>query len=822
MVTKKHILWSLCIVWPFIVLLTYASTSTQISGNHIIMPLDDVYIHFQYARALAEGTPYVYNLGEPPTSGATSFIYPFVLGLGYTIGFTGLNLGLWALIVGAVMLGVSMALIILITRDLPYWLSLAAIIIFGGSGAIVWHFQSGMETGIVVAMTLATLTALMFDNPRWVALCAGGLALTRPEGSIMAGIVVLCYGGKLWLTAQTRRQTLWMLIPLGAFVIQPILNWTITGTLSASGNQAKSVLGVIPFDWGIAMGRIIDNLWRMWAQFLTDEQYTLFVLPPLALIGWLSLIPRRLTIAVILLGWFVTVSGAISTLDTAFWHFKRYQMPLIALITPLAMLGLWSLWQTIQLHQSGVIYRRYARYGIVALIAMMLIMTISNFREFLRLYAVNVQNVVAQPLPMAEWIRDNTPPDARIAVHDVGMMRYVGERHTLDMVGLTSPEAAEYWRHGPGAVGEWLLKERPDYVAAYTTARGLNYLVDTPLYNTGEALAGFTAIYHPADNVAVGAEFQGIYRVDWASIDSIQVNRPLQPSITALLGARIADVNVADLESEATVNYMWHSNPRLPGFATEFYTFNYVDCELSACTVTDGGRRITEYEDFTFNLPEAVQAQNLILVTRLHPATRGTFEVHANGQLIATRQIIEQPGQWLEIATYIPAVNAPTLNIRILPDVLYMPYYHWLYIAEETQHTDDESLSLASFQDGAIRLIEADLSHNDNTLRIQLSWQTNGMAYGDYKLFAHVYSDSSAMPVAQTDAYIASGTLPTGNWLKSVISDEIMVDLMGIESGSYTIAIGFYEATTFERLTPQSALWSVDENRLFIGEIDIP
>ena len=37
--------------------------------------------------------------------------------------------------------------------------------------------------------------------------------------------------------------------------------------------------------------------------------------------------------------WLLAGTAAISTLDTAFWHFKRYQMPLIALFFPLAGWG---------------------------------------------------------------------------------------------------------------------------------------------------------------------------------------------------------------------------------------------------------------------------------------------------------------------------------------------------------------------------------------------------------------------------------------------------------------------------------------------------
>src|SRR6185436_20951141 len=53
-----------------------------------VMPLDDTYIHFQYARVLATGHFMQYNPGQPPSSGATSFMYPALLAVGYILGFT--------------------------------------------------------------------------------------------------------------------------------------------------------------------------------------------------------------------------------------------------------------------------------------------------------------------------------------------------------------------------------------------------------------------------------------------------------------------------------------------------------------------------------------------------------------------------------------------------------------------------------------------------------------------------------------------------------------------------------------------------------------
>jgi len=38
------------------------------------VPLDDSYIHFQFARSFAEGHPFVYSPGAAPVAGATSLL----------------------------------------------------------------------------------------------------------------------------------------------------------------------------------------------------------------------------------------------------------------------------------------------------------------------------------------------------------------------------------------------------------------------------------------------------------------------------------------------------------------------------------------------------------------------------------------------------------------------------------------------------------------------------------------------------------------------------------------------------------------------------
>lgn len=841
--SKRDVLlaWLLYCMMAALIFMVYVAASVAESQGEIIMPLDDTYIHFQYARQITNLQPYVYNPGGEATSGATSFLYPYVLALGYAAGFDGLSLGVWAMAVGALALVVSAWIVCLLAGvwGLPLWAAWASGAIFMLNGAVSWHAMSGMETSLVVTLALALLYAIKARHIPATGLCASLLALMRPETGLMA---LLACAALLIHIAYNARKTrapfntvfiLWLLVPFVAFAVQPMINLILTGSASASGSQAKSILGTVPFYWDEVIQRILENFTRIWREFATGGGLYLPVfVPPLALVGWAALLRKDRLLALVMLAWLLIMTGAVATLDTAFWHFKRYQIPLMALMFPLAAGGAAVMVSWLSPHLKTAAVRRAAAMGALLLA---LALTLPSSGEFVRLYRVNVRNIAAQPLPMARWLAANTPPDAVVAVHDVGMMRYLGERTTLDMVGLTTPRAADSWRSGPGAVGEFLLAQDPppDYVAAYTTARGLNYLVDAGLYGT--LLAGFTATYDPADNVAVGAEFQGIYAVEAALFSRASHSAVAQHSIqTYIDGFTLVDeVNVANLEDERAHEYTWRDGERLPGFSTEFYAFESFDCDPDQCRVMDGGRRINGQEQFTL---ASTPGQDVILVTRVHPASAGHFAIYAGEAFVGTRVIPAIPGRWLEIPTLIPAqyVTENQTRIRIVPHTPsghYQPYHHWAWQGiASVPAAESLGQAAALFQDGDFGLILPDNTWQvqSGQLTLNIHWVTMQGAVGDYKVFVHLYDDINAPPIAQVDAYPGAGALPPGNWLPGVISDTLVVDLTQIPPGRYTIAVGLYEATSFERLLPGlgSAAETIqidpDARRVFIGEVNIP
>ncbi len=339
-----------------VVFVIYLSASLSAGHGDLVLPLDDTYIHFQYAKQLALGQPYVYNPGQAPTSGATSFLYPYLLAIGYLIGFQGLNLGLWAMLIGAFALLASLWLVYALVRHFggADWLAVGSALIFGLTGAVEWHFFSGMETGLVICFTLATLYAFAAQRFHGFILSASLLALIRPEASLLSLIAIVLWVADRIVGARhvvptpnkerPARSVQWLLlIPVLAAFVQPAVNLLVTGTPVATGNSVKSIFGLVPFYWDVVLGRILDNFAQMWLQFLTgvssrEGLYIPYLIGPLALIALLWALwkgpQRRVSLLVIL--WLLAGTAAISTLDTAFWHFKRYQMPLIALLFPMA------------------------------------------------------------------------------------------------------------------------------------------------------------------------------------------------------------------------------------------------------------------------------------------------------------------------------------------------------------------------------------------------------------------------------------------------------------------------------------------------------
>jgi hypothetical protein len=116
------------------------------TGGVPAVPLDDAYIHFQFARSFAVGKPLVYSPGCGAVGGATSLLWPLLLAPGYALGLRGHAIVWEAWALGFVSLGFLAHEAQRAARRLasPVGAAGAAVLVLS-FGANSWFAASGME-----------------------------------------------------------------------------------------------------------------------------------------------------------------------------------------------------------------------------------------------------------------------------------------------------------------------------------------------------------------------------------------------------------------------------------------------------------------------------------------------------------------------------------------------------------------------------------------------------------------------------------------------------------------------------------------------------
>ncbi|HLQ22218.1 MAG TPA: hypothetical protein VK132_03380, partial [Gemmatimonadales bacterium] len=82
-------------------------------------------------------------------------------------------------------------------------------------------------------------------------------------------------------------------------------------------------------------------------------------------------------------------------------------------------------------------------------------------------YAWAVQNIDAMQVQVGRWVAAHTPPDARLALNDVGAIAYVSRREVVDLMGLVTPAIVPYRRAGEAGVLRYLERTCPEYLIIF-------------------------------------------------------------------------------------------------------------------------------------------------------------------------------------------------------------------------------------------------------------------------------------------------------------------------------------------------------------------
>ena len=181
-------------------------------------PLDDVFIHFDFARSTARGYPFQWLDGHGYSSGGTSLLYPFVLAIGYWVGFRGLPLMVWAGVVASVSVLVVLMGGARMFRGLPAWTKYLAPPFLLCTGVLDWTLFSGMEVALFLGLWAIALVAwddlLQIREASLVRPLAVGLGVacllcvaTRPEAVPIVMIFSLSATTSTQLMAQPHNRS---------------------------------------------------------------------------------------------------------------------------------------------------------------------------------------------------------------------------------------------------------------------------------------------------------------------------------------------------------------------------------------------------------------------------------------------------------------------------------------------------------------------------------------------------------------------------------------------------------------------------------------
>ena len=645
------------------------------------VPLDDAYIHFQYARALAEGRFFAFLPGDEYTSGATSLLWPAMLAPWYLVGLrdTAIIWAAWGY--GWLFLGLLAVEVVRLARPLlgpgPALGAAAATLGFGG---YTWFAASGMEVSPLawlLAVTARLAAAWMEGDRRparrWQLLAAATAGpLLRPEGMIGSAIVLVAL--LLWpapagaaahpLAARLPpglRRRLWAAGALLGPALPPLINRVLTGHFATTTTQVKW-LGLNPYYGGVNFwASTRANLTTFYTFLLDGREWSAIFLPPgsrpvalaaIGAIGYAAWRSRRWERAALVL--LLAASMALPTTYLSFlWNRLRYLWPFAFAWC----IGLGALGRAVADLAAVIRPRFVGAAGVLAglgagLLAHHLPWSMDDVAQSAS--AIHRQQVV-----LGRWAATHLPAAARIGVNDTGAIAYFSGRRVFDVVGLTTPREARYWVAGAGSRFEHYERLHtaspellPTHFIVYPHWMACDAVLGRELTRatvTDQSILGGTTM------IAHEARYDRLHTGD----------RPELP----LPGTLVDELDVSDLESESEHHY-------------DVAIGGGTDADnLVRSTVTnlgterhDAGRGKRARDRFMVRLP----AGGGRLVARWGALSGASLAVKVDGREVSVLEL--EPTGWVEQTLEISGSGAPaTIEVESRDGRSFISMHYWTY-----------------------------------------------------------------------------------------------------------------------------------------------
>jgi hypothetical protein len=602
----------------------------EATGGTPAVPLDDAFIHFQYARSFWEGRGLSYSPGAEPAAGATSLLWPLLLTLPYGLGLREESIIWAAWLFGFVALGflaheTRRSCDRLLSRDGALAAELM-VLAFGGN---VWFAASGMEVIPLawILMRSARRAASWWESgaprsrPTELVVLAVLAPLLRPEGALSSVSLAAVI-----LAGARGRSRLFGLAALGAPLLPALVNLAAAGTTTTT-TAAVKWLPMSPYldaaeivttareNVAVLFGTLLDG--KIWSAVFLPERAGLVLWPAVPALIALG-VARRARVRGALLAAVALGMLLPTTYDSFLWNRLRYLWPFVA---P------WFIGVAALAEGAGALAARLdpalARLRLLASGAAIGAL-VSHLGWTLEDLGTSADAIRKQQASLGHWARHALSKDAVLGVNDTGAIAYFSERRTFDVVGLTTAGEARYWAAGAGSRFEHYERLGPDvlpgYFIVYPEWFALPVLLGDKL--TERSVPGATIL---------GGVTMEAHVADYSSFGSGA--HPLDPS---LRGCKLLDtLDVADLESERDHDYELLD-------ATSAGNVALVEGDR-----VDGGRKGRTLERFRLKVAPGVR-----VVARVESDTSTELELSLDGRPAARAQV--EPGAWREVSLPLP------------------------------------------------------------------------------------------------------------------------------------------------------------------------
>jgi hypothetical protein len=689
-------------------------------------PLDDAFIHAQFARNAATGHPLQWMAGEGVSSGGTSILWPFLLAIPWALGARGTFIVPASHALAVTLLVVAFAVLEKPLRKVHPWAPWTALALVAVDGPVAWHTYSGME----FALTFAALAGLLraasdhraapsSHSARTLAAAGIIAVLSRPEALVAVLVVAVVCGAAAGRARGEHHGVRTLIAAAGPALVMvaatACLYRAATGFFSASGAIAKLVTTHPLFDTHDVVDKLASNAVYAMRRILSRDASVDPAGPPLdrflslgALAFATALAPLAirkrlpaLALFLFVLAW-VPVELFPNDRVQALFGYAFVAALLAALaLSNLAeaeeflaiLLVLAAAWTLVAATNGQVIYHQ-DRYLIPAralwlvaagaaaplawsrlreaplllapwyALALAALVSNAGAGERWRVhYAKACANIHEQHAGTAKFLKTLDPKPTRVLLNDAGAIPYLSDLPALDFVGLGGFRQLPFARAYRLGVGASL--ELLEHVPAEARP---SHLAIYPAWfpaladSFGRELRRFPV----HDNVVCAGPENIVYAADWSPLGAGEDSASLFPGFRAQTVVDIGDVFSEDAHDVRT------SRPLRRTFA--------VRPIAEVKRVFDGGAALQGGDRITFRV-EAPSGSRIVL--RVGPITAGAMRI-AFDDVEADGRSFQATSQWIELAFPVPPAGARTIAIAVSSGELLVAHA-WVIVSEATK-----------------------------------------------------------------------------------------------------------------------------------------